>query len=121
MKTLGARLKAARIAADLTQGELGVACGWGADVIEAQGRISNYERDLREPTIADLKTMARVLKCDPIILAFGHPLEPDPEEEKILLAYRFAGETGKRMLRYAAESIVEERRSARRRTNNKIK
>jgi SOS-response transcriptional repressor LexA len=57
MKTLGSRIAHYRKAADLSQAELAKACGWGS-----QSRIGNYEKDIREPSIDDLRTIARALK-----------------------------------------------------------
>lgn len=40
----------------MTQPELARACGWNS-----QGRVSNYERDLREPKSGDIAAMAKAL------------------------------------------------------------
>ena len=56
--SLGKTIKQFRKLAGLTQAELADACGWGAD---AQNRVSNYERDIREPTLADLGLMAKAM------------------------------------------------------------
>lgn len=55
-ETIGQRIKRARLEAGLTQPELAKRCGW-----DSQGRISNYERDLREPKRGDLEAIARAL------------------------------------------------------------
>lgn len=57
MKTIGTLIKEARERAGLTQPQLASLCGW-----ESQGRVSNYEKDIRQPKIEDLKKLALVLK-----------------------------------------------------------
>lgn len=55
--TIGDRIKAARKRLGMTQPELARACGW-----ESQGRVSNYERGIREPRSIDRRVLARALK-----------------------------------------------------------
>lgn len=55
-KSIGNRIKEARIRAEMTQPELARACGW-----KSQGRVSNYERDLREPKSGDIAAIAKAL------------------------------------------------------------
>lgn len=57
MNTIGKRIKDAREKIGLTQPQLAEACGW-----ESQGRISNYENNLREPKLIDLKHISSALK-----------------------------------------------------------
>lgn len=66
--TLGIRIKQARKLAGLNQTELGIACGWGD---ESQTRVSNYETDKREPTLDDLRAIARATGCTLIELIEG--------------------------------------------------
>jgi transcriptional regulator with XRE-family HTH domain len=108
--TIGGRIKAAREGKGLTQGELANKCGWGDNPVEAQSRISNYERNKREPTLADLRAISDILKVDPAELAFGHPLNPDPIEERIINDYRNATPQGKGFILDACESAQPERR-----------
>ncbi|MDW0360853.1 LexA family transcriptional regulator [Halomonas venusta] len=54
--TIGSRIKEARIRAEMTQPQLAKACGWSS-----QGRVSNYERDLREPKSGDIAAIAKAL------------------------------------------------------------
>lgn len=54
--TIGDRIKAARQRLGMTQPELARACGW-----ESQGRVSNYERGLREPRGVDRRSLAKAL------------------------------------------------------------
>lgn len=54
--TLGERISTARNKLGISQLELAARCGWGAS------RIGNYEQDLREPTLAELRIIAKNLK-----------------------------------------------------------
>lgn len=54
--TIGDRIKAARQRLGMTQPELARACGW-----ESQGRVSNYERGIREPRSLDRRALAKAL------------------------------------------------------------
>lgn len=66
MKTLGARIAHYRRAAGLSQAELAKECGW-----KSQSRIGNYEKDTREPTLADLEKIAAALGMSVSQLAYG--------------------------------------------------
>ncbi|MGJ8524133.1 hypothetical protein R84981_002851 [Carnimonas sp. R-84981] len=55
--SIGGRIKKARLDAGMTQPELAKACGWAS-----QGRVSNYERDLREPKSSDVEVLAKALR-----------------------------------------------------------
>lgn len=90
---IGARIKEAREALEMTQAELGLACGWD----DAQTRVSHYERNKREPTVGDFEKLAKALQVDPAFLAFGKTrLEPD--ESRLLMAYRGAEPVERRFL-----------------------
>lgn len=57
-QTLGQRIKAARMAAGLTtQARLAEACGW-----ENASRVGNYEQDTREPSLEDLRRIAKAVE-----------------------------------------------------------
>uniref|UniRef100_UPI004048C8D3 XRE family transcriptional regulator n=1 Tax=Rheinheimera sp. TaxID=1869214 RepID=UPI004048C8D3 len=58
MKTVGQKIREARDNAGLKQPELAAKLGWG------QSRISNYERNVREPGLDDLSAIAKVLRID---------------------------------------------------------
>ncbi|WP_395706827.1 helix-turn-helix domain-containing protein [Casimicrobium huifangae] len=60
MDSFGARLRAARLAAKLTQEELAHACNF-----PGQSRIGNYERGTREPSLKDIQIICRVLDIAP--------------------------------------------------------
>ncbi|KAA8552354.1 XRE family transcriptional regulator [Pseudomonas marginalis] len=57
METLGQRLARYRNEAQYTQKSLAAACDWQ----NGQGRIANYEKDKREPSLADLRTLSEAL------------------------------------------------------------
>ncbi|MGQ7249555.1 XRE family transcriptional regulator [Halomonas sp. V046] len=54
--TIGDRIKEARQRAGMTQPELARECKWAS-----QGRVSNYERGLREPKSGDVALLAKAL------------------------------------------------------------
>lgn len=56
MKTLGQRIAYFRKKIGLNQEQLATACGW-----VGQGRVGNYERDTREPSLNDLRLLANAL------------------------------------------------------------
>lgn len=56
METLGQRIQRLRKRKDFTQAKFAEACGW-----ESISRVGNYERDAREPSLDDLRKIARVL------------------------------------------------------------
>lgn len=58
MESLGQRIARLRREHGLSQGALGDLCGWE----KGQARIGNYERDLREPNITDLRLLAKALE-----------------------------------------------------------
>lgn len=57
MNTLGSRIAHYRKLKGLSQQALATACGWGS-----QSRIGNYERDIREPNLNDLRQIAKALR-----------------------------------------------------------
>lgn len=56
METLGIRIKRLRNKKGISQQALAGLCGWSS-----QSRIGNYERDTREPSLADLQLLAPAL------------------------------------------------------------
>jgi len=68
METLGERIARLRKAKGYTQGTFAEACGW-----ESPSRVGNYERDLREPSLDDLRLMAKVLDSSLMELIEGRP------------------------------------------------
>jgi SOS-response transcriptional repressor LexA len=76
-KAFGERIRQLREELKLTQPELAKRCGW-----DSQSRISHYEKGTREPTLRDVKKIAKALSTDPIILLFGYfPFQNTPQGE----------------------------------------
>lgn len=73
METLGQRLARIRESRGLNQTALATRCGWSGYT-----RISNYEKDLRIPSLEDIAKMAEQLNVSPGELAFG----PDANKTK---------------------------------------
>ena len=69
---LGERITTCRKARNLSQMELALACGW-----DNQGRVNNYEKGRREPTLKDIETIAKSLWASPEWLAYGLGSPPD--------------------------------------------
>lgn len=70
MESLGKRIARLRKAAGYSsQAALGTACGWE----RPQARVSNYEKDSREPNLADLRLLANALGVSLIELIDGTP------------------------------------------------
>lgn len=67
METLGDRITRLRKAQGLSQTALGLLCGWE----NGQARIGNYERGTREPSIGDLRLIARALGVNLITIIDG--------------------------------------------------
>ncbi len=56
--TLGQRIRTARLAAGLTsQAKLAEKCGW-----DIPSRVGNYEQDTREPSLEDLRLIAKAVE-----------------------------------------------------------
>lgn len=72
--SFGERLIAARLRANLTQLELAILCGWSKTTDygqTGQGRVSHYERGIREPKNRDIMKLCEALEIDPRWLQFG--------------------------------------------------
>jgi len=67
METLGERIARLRKRQGYTQGTFAEACGW-----ESASRVGNYERNLREPSLDDLRLMSKVLDVPLMNLIEGH-------------------------------------------------
>lgn len=63
MNTLGKRIAFYRKAKKMSQAQLAEACGWSS-----QSRIGNYEKDIREPSLADLNIIAKKLDINRALL-----------------------------------------------------
>lgn len=79
MSTIGNRIKTFREAKGWSQAQLAAACGW-----DSQGRVSNYERGVREPKAADLKKLAQALSVSQLELiseqSDSTSFKPDPSK-----------------------------------------
>ena len=56
--SLGNQIRIRRESIGISQPELADRCGW-----ESQSRISNYEKNIREPKVSDLRSIAKGLNC----------------------------------------------------------
>ncbi len=65
-ESLANRIKRLRKAAGLSQAQLADACGW-----KSQSRVGNYEAGTREPTLADIATIASALSVKESDLLIG--------------------------------------------------
>lgn len=75
--SVGKRIREARVGLRMSQEDLARRCGW-----ESQGRIGNYERDVREPKRADIEKIAKALGKSPRWLLLGDEdaeLVPGPD------------------------------------------
>lgn len=66
--SLGKNISKARKRAGLSQTSLGELCGWEDS---PQSRVSNYENDRREPTLTDLRDIARACNTTLLTLLEG--------------------------------------------------
>lgn len=71
MNTLGQRIAFYRKAKKMSQAQLAEACGWAS-----QSRVGNYEKDTREPSLADLSLLADKLGIDRTLLTGDKPPPP---------------------------------------------
>ena len=58
--TLGEKIKTARIAAGLTQRQLGEACG--REGRRGENTVQHWEHDRREPALCEIRPLATALK-----------------------------------------------------------
>lgn len=72
--TFGQRLKQARQAKQMTQGQLAAKAGY----VDRRG-IWNYEKDQRDPSRATIESLATALEIDPCWLAFGTVQPASPQ------------------------------------------
>lgn len=98
MDTLGSRIKALRkaLGPNVSQRKLGEMCGWEGS--SAQARIGNYENNTREPSINDLRILAKALRTT-ISHLVGEEQEPlsvadTPADYAIIPQYTAVGQAG---------------------------
>lgn len=101
MENLGTRIARLRKAKGLSQTQLGNECDWE----RGQARVSNYEKGLREPNLADLRTLANALDVSLMELIEGTPTQaaeapatyghvPDATEYALVPQYTAHGAAG---------------------------
>lgn len=66
LMSLGQRLQRCIKALRISQSDLAALCSW-----EGQARINHYVKDRREPSLNDIRSLAKALKTTPEWLAFG--------------------------------------------------
>lgn len=92
METLGQRIARIRHSKGYKQSSFAAACNW-----ESASRVGNYERDLREPNLADLRRMASVLGVSLMELIEGDPVMGKPPavyDYEVIDQYTATGSTG---------------------------
>lgn len=92
MKTLGQRIAHHRKKLGLSQEQLAERCGWAG-----QGRVGNYERDRREPNLADLRLLAAALDVslfDLISDDVADGQEPSRADHALIPQYTAKGSAG---------------------------
>ncbi|XBT42156.1 LexA family transcriptional regulator [Pseudomonas viridiflava] len=92
-ESLSQRIKRLRKAKGMSQAQLAEACGW-----KSQSRVGNYEVGTREPTLADIASMAAALGVDQSELLLNSPApEPTaaPERSMADLVKQMLAKSGK--------------------------
>ncbi|KAF1306996.1 XRE family transcriptional regulator [Pseudomonas sp. SG-MS2] len=99
-ESLSQRIKRLRKATGMSQAQLADACGW-----KSQSRVGNYEAGTREPTLADIASIASALGVDQSeLLLDSPPLEPSSTKP------RSTADLVKQMLAKSGKGIPEEAR-----------
>ncbi|GAA5012626.1 helix-turn-helix transcriptional regulator [Massilia kyonggiensis] len=95
MANFGKRLKAARMAAGLSQERLGVEAGIQEE--SASARMNRYEKGTRAPAVEIVERVAKVLNA-PVSYFYSQ----DDDEAKLLLAFhRMPANRRKELLKFA--------------------
>ncbi|KIC79406.1 helix-turn-helix domain-containing protein, partial [Pseudomonas sp. C5pp] len=92
-ESLSQRIKRLRKAKGMSQAQLAEACGW-----KSQSRVGNYEVGTREPTLADIASIAAALGVDQSELLLNSPTpEPTsaPERSMADLVKQMLAKSGK--------------------------
>ena len=101
--TIGQKIKAARLAAGLTQIELSEKMGVN------RSYISQYEKDLRSPSFDTLDKFAAAIGCSlldllPLNISEREALSQDPDRNELLRIYEQLNQEGRhRLSQYAAD------------------
>lgn len=99
-ESLSQRIKRLRKATGMSQAQLADACGW-----KSQSRVGNYEAGTREPTLADIASIASALGVDQSELLLNSP-PPD----SLSTPLRSTAELVKQMLAKSGKGIPDEAR-----------
>ncbi|MBV4530981.1 helix-turn-helix domain-containing protein [Pseudomonas sp. SWRI107] len=99
-ESLSQRIKRLRKATGMSQAQLADACGW-----KSQSRVGNYEAGTREPTLADIASIASALGVDQSELLLNDPVvDIEPANG------RTTADLVKQMLAKSGKGIPEEAR-----------
>ncbi|WP_223533460.1 MULTISPECIES: XRE family transcriptional regulator [unclassified Pseudomonas] len=106
MNELAERIKRARKKAGMSQAQLAEACGW------SQSRVGNYEAGTREPSLADIESMAKTLRVDKSELLLDMQPEvarPDvpPKASAADIVQRMLSKHGKSLSADARQKIAD--------------
>lgn len=90
----------------MSQAELAKACGWAS-----QSRVANYEKDMREPSLMDIKSIAKALQIDAFQLIGGDGYRTDSKallqsDRKPTHAERLADGSGYGAIALPADSSI---------------
>jgi len=99
-ESLSQRIKRLRKATGMSQAQLADACGW-----KSQSRVGNYEAGTREPTLADIASIAAALGVDQSELLLSSPPPETPSTQP-----RSTADLVKQMLAKSGKNIPEEAR-----------
>ncbi|MBC3503553.1 helix-turn-helix domain-containing protein [Pseudomonas sp. SWRI59] len=99
-ESLSQRIKRLRKATGMSQAQLADACGW-----KSQSRVGNYEAGTREPTLADIASIASALGVDQSELLLNSPPPETPSTQP-----RSTADLVKQMLAKSGKGIPEEAR-----------
>jgi len=99
-ESLSQRIKRLRKATGMSQAQLADACGW-----KSQSRVGNYEAGTREPTLADIASIASALGVDQSELLLNSPPPEIPSTQP-----RSTADLVKQMLAKSGKGIPEEAR-----------
>lgn len=99
-ESLSQRIKRLRKATGMSQAQLADACGW-----KSQSRVGNYEAGTREPTLADIASIASALGVDQSELLLNAPVA-----DQIAAPGRTTADLVKQMLAKGGKGIPEEAR-----------
>lgn len=105
-ESLALRIKRLRKAAGLSQAELAEACGW-----KSQSRVGNYEAGTREPTLADIATIANALSVKESDLLIGLAPNALAAVESAMASSPSAAEVVRQMLSKHGKNLPDQIKS----------